>query len=309
MEVHYGLDQIHIAAPVATIGSFDGLHLGHMQVLEGLKRCAREWEGETVIITFEPHPREVLFPMEKRPGILTALNEKIEILESYGIDHLIIIKFTEALAAMSYGDFVRNILVDKIGIKALVIGYDHRLGKDREGNFDVLKVLAQQYHFELKQEQVYTEDEINVSSTKIRTALELGEIQVVNKLLGYDYKISGEVVHGDRIGRSIGFPTANIKVNDERKLFPATGVYVVKVKIDDQEYGGMVNIGVRPTVSKAGIIRPEVNIFDFDGDLYGQCLTLSFIARIRGERRFDNTEELRLQLQQDFKQAQEILAN
>lgn len=305
MQVHYGLENLHIVNPVVTIGSFDGVHKGHLQVIQGLKKIAALLEGESMIITFAPHPREVLYPLEKRPGILTTLEEKINMLEQYGIGHVVVVKFTTELASLSYEDFVRHILVDKVGIKGLVVGYDHRFGKDRQGNFDALKLLADKYHFFIEQEKVYVTNQVNVSSTKIRTALELGKIDTVNEFLGYEYPINGKVVHGDKIGRKMGFPTANIDVNDFRKLLPAAGVYAVKVEVDGQTHWGMLNVGIRPTVSQSGIIRLEVNIFDFDREIYGKDITVSLLKRIRGERKFNHITELQLQLQEDKK---EVLA-
>lgn len=299
MQVHYGLENIRIEKPVVTIGSFDGVHKGHVQVIEGLRRCARKLQGESVIISFDPHPREVLYPLEKRPGILTTLDEKIKILSEYGIQHLIVLKFTEELANLTYDDFVKHILVDKIGIAGLVVGYDHRFGKDREGDFEALKILAGKYHFHIEQEEVCVTREVNISSTKIRTALELGDVGLVKALLGYDYPISGIVVHGDKIGRQMGFPTANINVSNHRKLLPAAGVYAAHVYIDGETYEGMLNVGVRPTVSTSGIVRLEVHIFDFDRDIYGAGITVTVLERIRGERKFENTGELQLQLQKD----------
>lgn len=309
MQIHYGPEDIHIENPVVTIGSFDGVHKGHVKVIEGLEECARKWRGESVIITFDPHPREVLYPLEKRPGILTTPMEKQAILASYGIDHLIVIKFSTELAALSYGDFVKHVLVDKIGIKGLVVGYDHRIGRNREGNFGTLKELAEKYHFYIEQEAVYVTGEVNISSTKIRTALELGDVALVKDFLGYEYSITGEVVHGDKIGRSIGFPTANLKVEDERKLLPAAGVYAVRVKTGEREYVGMLNVGIRPTVSNSGIVRLEVHILDFDGEIYGETVTVSLLQRIRGERKFDNLQELASQLFTDRQQVEHILAS
>lgn len=299
MQVHYGIEDLHIVNPVVTIGSFDGVHKGHVQVIESMKRVAHHLQGDTVIISFEPHPREVLYPMEKRLGILTTLEEKEKILETLGVDHLVILPFTRALAELEYVDFVRNILVDKIGIKGLVIGYDHRFGKNREGTFDKLKNLSAKYHFYLEQEEVYEENQINISSTKIRNALEVGDIVRVNEFLGYTYTLSGKVVTGDKIGRTMDFPTANIQLNDERKLLPASGVYAVIVFVNGQVYQGMLNIGIRPTVSCLGIVRIEVNIFDFHQDIYGQEIQISLIGRIRGERKFNDTNELKQQLIHD----------
>lgn len=299
MLIHNGTENLNIANPVVTIGSFDGVHKGHVQVIESLKKVAQMLHGDSVIVSFEPHPREILYPQEKRPGMLTTLEEKAEILRGHGIDHLVILPFSRSLAELGYKDFVRHILVDKIGLKGLVVGYDHRFGKNREGTFDKLKELARHYQFYLEQEEVYEENRINVSSTKIRNALQIGDINRVNEFLGYTYTISGKVVTGDKIGRTMGFPTANIQLKDDRKLLPAAGVYAVKVIVGQQEYKGMLNIGVRPTVSSSGVVRIEVNIFDFNADLYGAEIQLALIARIRGERKFNDINELQQQLIQD----------
>lgn len=299
MQVHYGITDIQIVNPVVTMGSFDGVHKGHVQVIENLRRVAAKLGGESVIISFEPHPREVLYPLEKRPGILTTLEEKIRILQAHGVEHLVILPFTEELANLSYSDFVKHVLVEKLKMKGLVVGYDHRFGKNREGSFEVLKAMAKQFDFYLEQEEAYEENEVNISSTKIRTALELGNIALVREFLGYDYPISGKVVHGDKIGRNIGFPTANLQLEDERKLLPASGVYAVRVLVDGVTYGGMLNIGVRPTVSRSGIVRLEVNIFDFQAEIYDKTLSVFLLARVRGERKFNDIDELKSQLGDD----------
>ncbi len=308
MQVHYGLENLYIVNPVVTIGSFDGVHKGHVQVIQGLKKVAAALKGESVIITFDPHPREVLYPLEKRPGILTTLAEKAGILAAYGVQHLIVIRFNSELASLPYDDFVKQVLVDKIGIRGLVVGYDHRFGKNREGCFEVLKELAETCHFYVEREEVLTANEVNISSTKIRTALELGDMALVNDFLGYTYSISGEVVHGDKIGRTIGFPTANLKVDDERKLLPAAGVYAVKVSWQGKEYRGMLNVGIRPTVSNSGIVRLETHIFGFDGDVYGEKITVSIVQRVRGERKFDTLQELAAQLSRDKKDIEAVFS-
>lgn len=307
MLIHNGTENLNIVNPVVTIGSFDGVHKGHVQVIESLKKVAQRLHGESVIVSFEPHPREVLYPLEKRPGMLTTLEEKADILRAYGIGHLVILPFNRSLAELGYQDFVRHILVDKIGLKGLVVGYDHRFGKNREGTFDKLKELARHYHFYLEQEEVYEENQINVSSTKIRNALQIGDINRVNDFLGYAYSLIGVVVEGDKIGRKMNFPTANIQLKDDRKLLPATGVYAVEVRVNNRDYGGMLNIGVRPTVSCAGIVRIEVNLFDFNENIYGQEIRITLVGRIRGERKFDDMGELQARLEEDRGEAMEIL--
>ncbi|MFR7812913.1 MAG: bifunctional riboflavin kinase/FAD synthetase [Butyricimonas faecihominis] len=298
MKVHYGVENIEIKCPIVTIGSFDGVHLGHACVIQHLKEKASSIDGESVIISFEPHPREVLYPREQKIGILTTLEEKITILEKYGVDHLIILKFTLEFAQQSYNDFVKKILIDKLKIKGLVVGYDHRFGKDRAGNFENLQELANEYGFFLEKEVVFEEDDVNVSSTKIRNALAVGDITTVNRFLGYPYSITGEVVYGHHLGHKIGFRQQIFKF-DERKLLPAIGVYAVKVIIEQEIFNGMLNIGIRPTVSNDGQVSCEVYIFDFNRDLYGKTITINFIDRIRGERKFNDIEELRAQLQKD----------
>ena len=307
MKVHYGVENIEIKCPVVTIGSFDGVHLGHACVIQHLKEKASSIDGESAIISFEPHPREVLYPREQKIGILTTLEEKITILEKYGVDHLIILKFTLEFAQQSYNDFVKKILIDKLKIKGLVVGYDHRFGKDRAGNFENLQELANEYGFFLEKEVVFEEDNVNVSSTKIRNALTVGDITTVNRFLGYSYSVTGEVVYGHHLGHKIGFPTANIQVSDERKLLPAIGVYAVKVIIEQAIFNGMLNIGIRPTVSNDGQVSCEVYIFDFNRDLYGKNITINFIDRIRGERKFNDIEELRAQLQKDKEKILKLL--
>ena len=307
MKVHYGVENIEIKCPVVTIGSFDGVHLGHACVIQHLKEKAANIDGESVIISFEPHPREVLYPREKKIGILTTLEEKVTILEKYGVDHLIILKFTLEFAQQSYTDFVKKILIDKLKIKGLVVGYDHRFGKDRAGNFENLQELANKYGFFLEKEVVFEEDDVNVSSTKIRNALTVGDITTVNRFFGYLYSITGKVVYGHHLGHKIGFPTANIQVSDERKLLPAIGVYAVKVIIGQEIFNGMLNIGIQPTVSNDGQVSCEVYIFDFSQNLYGKTITINFINRIRGERKFNDIEELRAQLQKDQEKILKLL--
>jgi riboflavin kinase/FMN adenylyltransferase len=309
MQVHYDTEHLQWVNPVVTIGSFDGVHKGHVQVIASLQRVARQLQGETVIISFEPHPREVLYPLEKPPGILTTLEEKVKILERLGVDHLLILPFTRELAELEYDRFVRDILVEQIGVKGLVVGYDHRFGKNRAGTFESLKALSAYYHFFLEQEVAYEENQINISSTKIRNALQTGDIERVNDFLGYTYSIMGDVVTGDKIGRQLGFPTANLQLPDSRKLLPATGVYVVQVLIDGQQYGGMLNIGVRPTVLANGEPRIEVHIFDFSKEIYGAPIELKLLTRIRGEQYFPDIDSLAFQLKQDQVAARNYLSN
>lgn len=308
MIIHYGTIDLHLKNPVVTIGSFDGVHLGHQSVIRCLKETARKAGGESVIITFEPHPREVLYPLEKKPGMLTVLDEKEKILEREGIDHLIILSFTPELGKLDYASFVKSILIDQIGIKGLVIGYDHRFGKDRAGDFQSLQKLSEQYHFFLVKLPVYEANQENISSTKIRNALAIGNIDQVNAFLGYPYSLTGKVVSGQKLGRKLGFPTANLQISDARKLLPAIGVYLMKTAFNGKEYYGLLNVGMRPTVSTSGQLSLEAHLLDFPGrDIYGETLCLRLLKRLRGERKFNDIEELRKQLERDRANALEVL--
>ncbi len=307
MRVHYGTENITIRYPVVTMGSFDGVHLGHACVIRHLKEKAASIGGESVIISFEPHPREVLYPLEKKPGILTTLEEKIAMLEQYGVDHLIILRFTPEFAQQSYNEFVKGILIDKLQIKGLVVGYDHRFGKNRAGDFHSLQQLSEKYGFFLERESVFEADHVNISSTKIRNALLIGDIATVNRYLGYPYSLSGTVVHGQKLGRKIGFPTANIRVAEERKLLPALGVYAVRAFLQEKIYDGMLNIGVRPTISREGIISCEVHLFDFNRDIYEENIRIHFYSRLRGEQKFNDIDELQKQMEKDRRNALRLL--
>ena len=311
MKVYYSLDNIKIENAVATVGSFDGIHKGHLKVLDLLKSSAARCQGHTVVVSFDPHPREILFPHENPIGLITSRDEKIALLEKLGIDYLVIIKFDFEFSSLTYDEFVKNILVDKLKIKGLVVGYDHRFGKGREGSYETLEKLSCEYDFILQKQEAYQENykesSVNVSSTKIRDALKNGDIERVNSYLQFPYTISGSVVVGDKIGSSIGFPTANIALDDERKILPCYGVYAVKISLDSNIYKGMLNVGVRPTINHSGEERIEVNIFDFEGDIYMSQIGVEFVKRLRGERRFDSLNELCEQMKLDKKEALDIL--
>jgi len=301
MQVHYGTARIETPRPVVTIGSFDGVHLGHISVIKALNARARAFGGESVIITFEPHPREVLYPDEPKPGILTTLPEKRAVLEACGVDHLVVLNFTPAFARLSYEDFVRQVLVERIGVRGLVMGYDHHFGYERAGNFERLQELSRRYGFFLEREAVFEADSENVSSTKIRQALAEGNVVCVTRFLGRPYSFTGKVVAGSQLGRQLGFPTANLVVDDARKLLPARGVYAVRVRLTDgRVLGGMLNVGTRPTVaSDESELTLEVHLFDFSGDLYGSMLSVHLVAHLRAEQPFPSLSSLQVQLQQD----------
>ncbi len=310
MKIYNNLSDFRATNPVVTIGTFDGVHLGHLKVLDRLKELALKAGGESVVFTFHPHPRVVVKPDEQSLRLLTTLDEKIERLQTAGIDHLIVFPFTTEFAALSYDSFVEQVLVNQIKTHTLVVGYDHKFGKDREGGFEYLKACAEQYRFEIEKLDVLLLDEANISSTRIRSALELGLVDMASSLLGYNYRLSGTVVEGQRLGRTIGFPTANIVASDVNKLIPGYGVYAVRVQTDGNRYEGMLNIGTRPTFNNNADKRSiEVNIFDFNGDIYGAELRIFFIAKIREEQKFPDKNALIAQLHIDRLVAQKLLSS
>jgi riboflavin kinase/FMN adenylyltransferase len=295
--------------PVVTIGTFDGVHLGHQKVISRLQEIAKKHGGETVIFTFHTHPRLVTAPNETNLRLLTTLKEKINLFEKFGIDHLIIYAFNKSFSELTYSEFVEKILVNEIGTHSLVVGHDHKFGKNREGGFEYLQNCAAKFNFKIERlDALFVEDE-NVSSTKIRNALEGGEISKANHYLGYEFTLHGTVINGKQLGRTLGFPTANIESSDKHKIIPGYGVYAVHVNLDNKNYKGMLNIGTRPTFNKNADNRSiEVNIFDFEGDIYGKEITLKFVAKIRDEQKFDGVKMLIAQLQKDKIKAINILS-
>lgn len=310
MKIHHSLDNFDARSPVVTIGTFDGLHKGHQVILERLKNLAAKIKGETVVFTFYPHPRVVTSPNEDSLRLLTTKDEKTDLFRKYGIDHLIIYPFDKAFASLTYTEFVEDILVKKIGTKCLVVGYDHKFGKNREGGFEYLKKCAKKYNFSIEKMDALTSGEgENISSTKIRAALQEGDIKTANHYFGHEFTLHGTVVEGKQLGRKMGFPTANIESSDKHKIIPGYGVYAVKVEFDGKTFNGMLNIGTRPTFNKNADNRSiEVNIFDFSADIYGKKLTLCFVDKIREEKKFPGIESLIEQLKKDRESALKILS-
>lgn len=310
MKVYHSIESFErLSNAVVTTGTFDGVHVGHRKILQRLVEVARQKGGESVLLTFHPHPRTVLQPdMELK--LLTNLEEKILLLEKTGLEHLIIHPFTLDFSRTSSLEFVRNLLVNRIGARHLVIGYDHHFGRNREGSFEHLREFGPVYGFDVEEIPAQDVDDVKVSSTKIRNALNEGDVAVAGTYLTYPFHITGWVVKGDRIGNTLGFPTANIEINDPNKLIPADGVYAVKVRMPQpggEVLDGMCNIGHRPTVHGRER-RIEVHIFDWDGDLYGEKLVVEFLSRIRFEQKFESIDALRDQLKKDEKKARELLA-
>ncbi|MDB5240635.1 MAG: riboflavin biosynthesis protein RibF [Spirosoma sp.] len=309
MIVHRGLDDLQpLPNAVVTSGTFDGVHRGHQTILARLTEVATVSNGESVLITYWPHPRTVVSNDSQDLKLLTTLDEKIELLDQVGVNHLVVIPFTRSFSQLSSEEFIRQILIEKIGTKKLVIGYDHRFGRDREGGFDYIKAHQDEYGFEVEEIPRQDIEAVGVSSSKIRTALTSGNIQTANRFLGRYYSLTGTIVKGRQLGRTIGFPTANMQVDDPNKLIPANGVYAVDVLYKDQLYGGMLNIGFRPTVDAATNLTIETYIFDFDRDIYGEHLTLRFREFLRPEQKFEGLPALVSQLKQDEDSARIVLA-
>lgn len=307
MKIYHSIDLFGpVPNPIVTVGTFDGVHLGHQEIFAKMKEEALRCGGETVVVTFYPHPRLVIHPDSKNLKFINTQERKYEILSRCQIDHLVIIPFTREFSNMSSGDFVKRFLVDKLKMHKLIVGYDHHFGKDRLGGFNELKGLGKIHGFELQEVTAHMINGVPVSSTKIRNALTEGDVRLANTLLGYDYSISGKVVYGNRIGRTIGFPTANIELEDEYKLISAVGVYACKVDHHGRIYKGMGNIGYRPTID-IGNLTIEVNIFEFDEEIYGDRIIIYFIERIRDEFKFENLSALREQLIVDRARVLEIL--
>jgi riboflavin kinase/FMN adenylyltransferase len=289
---------------VVTIGTFDGVHLGHQKILSRLNNLAKENAGESILFTFYPHPRMVVFPDNHNLKLIQTIDEKIDALRDFGLDNLIIYPFTKEFSRLTAFEFVRDILVEKLKVKTLVIGYDHQFGRNREGDLEFLKESAKIFDFNVEEISAEEVQEVNVSSTKIRQSLLNGEIERTNEFLGRSFQCSGVVVEGQKIGRTIGFPTANIDLNNQHKILPKDGVYAVRAEINGIFYNGMMNIGFNPTVlsTESTEKKIEVHLFDFDADIYGEHMAVFLYRYIRNEKTFSNLEALKSQLKYDSKE-------
>jgi riboflavin kinase/FMN adenylyltransferase len=297
VKIHYELDSISSLKHTAvTTGTFDGVHLGHKTIIERLIAAAKNIDGESVLLTFYPHPRMVLFPDDNQIKMLNTALEKEQLLQACGIDHLVVIPFTKEFSRLSSLEFVRNILSNTLKAKKLVIGYDHHFGRNREGSFAHLLEFGSLYGFEVEEIPAQDIDHVAISSSKIRQALESGDLQTANSYLGYEYNITGKVIKGKQLGRTIGYPTANIEINDRYKLIPEMGVYAVKVKYGTHIFDGMLSIGKNPTVTQNGPVTIEVNIFDFNHEIYHKEITVYFHKKLRNEEKYNSVDELIAQL-------------
>lgn len=310
MKVHYNFDEINaIKNPILTIGTFDGVHIGHQKIINRLNKEAKLKNGESVLFTFFPHPRIVLQQGSSELKMIQTQEEKIQKLERMGLDHVIVYPFTQEFSNTNAEDFIRNFIIEKLHVNTIVVGYDHQFGKNREGSLEHLVKLSKLFPFEVIEIPAHEIDEVNISSTKIRNALINGEIETANLYLNEAFEISGKIIHGNKIGRTIGFPTANIQLEDKHKLIPSFGVYAVRVKLQDQrEFLGMMNIGFRPTVSKEFKLSCEVSLLDFDEDIYETKISVHLLKRIRKEIKFNGLEELKAQIKQDEQEIRAFFA-
>ena len=290
---------------IVTIGTFDGVHIGHQKIIKRLITVGKEKGLKSVVLTFFPHPRMVL-QKDSNLKLLNTIEEREAILTSLGLDEMVIKTFTNEFANLSAHDFVKTILVDTLHAKYIIIGYDHQFGKDRSANIDDLKTFGKEFGFEVEEISAQDVEDVSVSSTKIRIALQEGDIETANSYLGYPYFITGSVIKGKGLGKKIEFPTANIHIKEDYKLIPKNGVYLVKGIVEEKTLFGMMNIGINPTV--AGKNQSiEVNFFDFDKDIYGETIKVEFLKRLRDEHKFDSLELLKDQLKKDKINSQKIL--
>lgn len=298
MKIFHSINEFHSdKKSILTLGTFDGVHIGHAAILKKLTQNTNDGAFESTVLTFFPHPRMILYEQSDLK-LLNTINEKIELLEKIGIENLIIHPFDEAFAQLSADEFVKSVLVDQLHIQKIIIGYDHRFGKNRTATIDDLISFGKQYGFEVEQISAQEINEISISSTKIRTALTEGEIGLANDYLGYPYFLTGTVVKGKQLGRTIGFPTANIELEEEYKLVPKNGVYVVTAEIDGKTIFGMLNIGFNPTFEGKNKTI-EVHLFDFNSTIYNRQIRVTFLHRIRSEEKFESVEFLKIQLEKD----------
>ena len=309
MEVHYSIQNFKKIGinSILTIGTFDGVHIGHQKIIERLNEIRSQDNLNSVILTFFPHPRSIL-QKDDTFKMLNTIDEKIQLLERFGLNHLVIEPFTKEFSRFTALEFVRDILVNQLHIKKLVIGYDHQFGKNREGDFEQLENFGELYNFGVEEIPAQEIKNVSVSSTKIRKALEEGDIEKANKYLGYSYILTGDVVKGKGLGRTIDYPTINLNIKEKYKLIPKSGVYVVKTCLEGKYYFGMMNIGNRPTLNgKKRTI--EIHILDFTGDLYGYKIQIEVLKRLRAERKFDSLENLTKQIQEDEGIARNWISN
>ena len=292
---------------VVTLGTFDGLHLGHQEIVGEVIRKSREIDGRSFLLTFDPHPRKVI-PGRNDVKLLSTLEEKISILEKLGLENLLVINFTIEFSKQTPEDFVKKYLIDGIGLSEIIIGHDHHFGKGRDGNFELLKKIGKKNNFSVTLVTEYSVDGETISSTKIRNALLEGDVVKAGKMLGRNYSFKGKIVRGDGRGKKLGFPTANISANDKDKLIPAKGIYAAECIVQKEKYFGLLSLGSRPTFHKDGDVIPEFYIFDFDRDIYDEVMKVEMIEKIREEEKFNSVDDLIIQMKKDEEKGRIILS-
>jgi riboflavin kinase/FMN adenylyltransferase len=301
MQVHRDINNLPLFKnAVITIGTFDGVHTGHLQIIKQLKEEAEKIDGESVIITFDPHPRMVISPEKSPIHLLNTLDEKIGLLEKQKIEHLVVVPFTKAFSEQPAEEYIEDFLVKKFHPHTIIIGYDHHFGNQRKGNYKLLEQFAPQFNFTVKEIPEHVLNQVTISSTKIREALLNSDLETANQYLGYDYFFEGIVIDGNKLGRTLGYPTANLILHDQNKLIPGNGIYAVKLTVSNEQLilKGMMSIGIRPTLANSERTI-EVNIFDFDKDIYGQMLRVYVKKYLREEKKFAGLEELKNEIDQD----------
>jgi riboflavin kinase/FMN adenylyltransferase len=308
MAVFYEIEQLPVFHKAAiTIGTFDGVHNGHKAILQEVVGHAKASGGESILLTFEPHPRKVLFP-DQPLGIITPLQQKLQLIADTGIQHIVVVPFTAAFAAMTATEYIKQFIVKIFQPHSIIIGYDHHFGHDRTGNINLLRQYAAECNYEIAEIPAQLISAAAVSSTKIRNAIITGRISEANAMLGRCYSFVGRVVHGKKLGRTIGYPTANLQLTDNDQVTPANGIYAVKVLYDGAAYGGMMSIGYNPTVTNSKDVKIEVNIFDFDRDIYDKELEVMVVNKLRDEEKFASLEVLKLQLHADKEASLKLLS-
>ena len=305
MQVHYNIEQLPVfKKAIITIGTFDGVHKGHQKIIDAMKKESKKNNGDTVIITFHPHPRKIIeenTPLE----LINTLDEKINLLENLGINHLVVVPFTEAFATQTAEEYIENFLINKFHPEIIIIGYDHHFGKDRKGNFQLLQAQSVKYNYRLIEIPKQLLQEIAISSTKIRNAIKNGEVETINNLLGYSFFFEGIVMQGDQLGRKLGYPTANLSYTDEDKIHLGEGVYAAEVMVKNENKKGMLSIGTRPTLDDT-MERIEINIFDFDDNIYGQKLKVTVKKYLRNQIKFNSLQNLKDQMLLDKQDALQV---
>ncbi|MGZ4089883.1 MAG: bifunctional riboflavin kinase/FAD synthetase [Bacteroidia bacterium] len=292
---------------IVTIGTFDGVHLGHQKILNRLQQLKKKHGFNTVVLTFEPHPRKILFPQQTDLKLITLIEEKLDLLEKYGVDVTVVYPFDKEFSNIESKEYIEQILIKSLKVKHLVIGYDHKFGKNRNGDINVLKKYSEEFGYEVEEIDALDIDNISISSSKIRHALENGEMQLANNYLGHPFFMKATVIPGKQLGRKLGYATANLKIEGTDKLIPKIGVYFVEIIVDEKKYYGMMNIGYNPTTDTDQNVKPEVHIFDFNEDIYGKTIVVNFLNYLRDEKKFDNLDGLICELHEDKKKCMKLI--